>query len=49
VAFHERAWELASLRILGFTRNEVTGILLSELAVEVSPPQFPWGSSSVMH
>ena len=26
----------ASLRILGFTRNEVTGILLSELAVEVA-------------
>jgi putative ABC transport system permease protein len=36
VAFHERAWELASLRILGFTRNEVTGILLSELSVEVA-------------
>jgi len=36
VAFHERAWELASLRILGFTRNEVSGILLSELTVEVA-------------
>lgn len=35
VAFQERAWELASLRILGFTRNEVTAILLSELAFEV--------------
>jgi putative ABC transport system permease protein len=34
-AFHERAWELASLRILGFTRNEVSLILISELAVEV--------------
>jgi putative ABC transport system permease protein len=36
VAFHERAWELASLRILGFTRNEVSAILLSELTVEVA-------------
>lgn len=34
-AFHERAWELASLRILGFTRNEVSWILVSELALEV--------------
>jgi putative ABC transport system permease protein len=35
VAFHERAWELASLRILGFTRAEVSTILLSELAFEL--------------
>jgi putative ABC transport system permease protein len=35
VAFHERAWELASLRILGFTRREVATILISELAFEV--------------
>lgn len=34
-AFQERAWELASLRILGFTRHEVSLILISELAVEV--------------
>jgi putative ABC transport system permease protein len=32
VALQERAWELASLRILGFTRGEVTGLLLTELA-----------------
>ena len=35
VAFQERAWELASLRILGFTRREVATILLSELAFEL--------------
>lgn len=35
VALQERAWELASLRILGFTRHEVTLLLLSELAIEV--------------
>jgi putative ABC transport system permease protein len=34
IAFHERAWELASLRILGFRRNEVLRILLAELAIE---------------
>jgi putative ABC transport system permease protein len=35
VAFQERAWELASLRILGLTRAEVTAILLSELVFEL--------------
>lgn len=35
VALQERAWELASLRILGFTRTEVSSILLSELAFEL--------------
>jgi putative ABC transport system permease protein len=35
VALQERAWELASLRILGFTRTEVITILLSELAFEL--------------
>ncbi|MCB1827196.1 MAG: ABC transporter permease [Coxiellaceae bacterium] len=28
IALSERAWDLASLRVLGFTRNEVTRILL---------------------
>ena len=32
----ERAWELASLRVLGFTRAEVSALLLGELAVEVA-------------
>jgi putative ABC transport system permease protein len=32
----ERAWELASLRVLGFTRREVSVMLLGELAVEIA-------------
>ena len=32
----ERSWELASLRVLGFTRREVSVLLLAELAVEVA-------------
>jgi putative ABC transport system permease protein len=35
IALQERAWELASLRVLGFTRGEVSTFLLGELAVEV--------------
>src|SRR5690606_1549685 len=31
----ERAWELASLRVLGFTRREVSVLLLGELALEI--------------
>ena len=31
----ERAWELASLRVLGFTRGEVSVLLLGELALEI--------------
>ncbi|MFO0829217.1 MAG: FtsX-like permease family protein [Phycisphaerales bacterium] len=33
IALAERAHELATLRILGFTRHEVSGVLLGELAV----------------
>ena len=32
----ERAWELASLRVLGFTRGEVSLLLLGELALEIA-------------
>ncbi len=32
----ERAWELASLRVLGFTRREVSLLLLGELALEIA-------------
>ncbi|HWA39730.1 MAG TPA: ABC transporter permease, partial [Burkholderiales bacterium] len=32
----ERAWELASLRVLGFTRREVSVLLLAELAIEIA-------------
>ncbi len=35
VSFHERATELASLRVLGFTKAEVSQVLLGELAVVV--------------
>jgi putative ABC transport system permease protein len=35
VALAERAWELASLRVLGFNRTEVSAILLGELAIEI--------------
>ncbi len=35
VAFQERSWELASLRILGYTALEVSAILLTELAAEL--------------
>ena len=31
----ERAWELASLRVLGFTRAEVSLLMLGELAIEI--------------
>jgi putative ABC transport system permease protein len=35
VALAERAWELASLRVLGLTRGEVSVLLLGELAFEL--------------
>jgi putative ABC transport system permease protein len=36
IGLQERAWELASLRVLGFTRAEVTRILLGEFIVEIA-------------
>jgi putative ABC transport system permease protein len=33
IALAERAWELASLRVLGFTRAEVSALLLGEMAL----------------
>ncbi len=33
IALAERTWELASLRVLGFSRSEVSGLLLGELAI----------------
>lgn len=35
IALSERIWELASLRVLGFTRREVSTLLLGELALEL--------------
>lgn len=36
VSLQERAWELASLRVFGFTRSETARILLTEFAIEVA-------------
>ena len=36
VAYQERAWELATLRILGFTRRETLTVLFGELAIVVA-------------
>jgi putative ABC transport system permease protein len=36
IALAERTWELASLRVLGFTRAEVSGLLLGEMAITVA-------------
>ncbi len=36
IALAERAWELASLRVLGFTRGEVTALLLGEMALQIA-------------
>ena len=36
IALAERAWELASLRVLGFTRAEVSGLLLGEMAISIA-------------
>ncbi len=36
IALAERAWELASLRVLGFTRGEVSSLLLGELALVIA-------------
>ena len=35
IALSERSWELASLRVLGFRRAEVSGLLLGEMAIAV--------------
>ena len=35
IALAERSWELATLRVLGFTRGEVSGLLFAELAIEL--------------
>jgi putative ABC transport system permease protein len=35
IGLQERAWELASLRVLGFTRSEVAAILFGEFIIEI--------------
>jgi putative ABC transport system permease protein len=36
IALAERGWELASLRVLGFTRAEVSALLLGEMALVIA-------------
>lgn len=36
IALAERSWELASLRVLGFTRAEVARLLLGEMAIGIA-------------
>jgi len=36
IALAERTWELASLRVLGFTRGEVSALLLGEMALAIA-------------
>ena len=36
IALSERAWELANLRVLGFTRAEVSAMLLGEMAILIA-------------
>ena len=36
ISLQERAWELASLRVLGFTRSEVARTLFGEFTVEIA-------------
>lgn len=36
IALAERGWELASLRVLGFTRAEVSALLLGEMAIAIA-------------
>jgi putative ABC transport system permease protein len=36
IALAERTWELASLRVLGFSRAEVSALLLGEMAIGIA-------------
>jgi putative ABC transport system permease protein len=36
ITLSERLWELASLRVLGFTRAEVSALLLGEMAISIA-------------
>lgn len=51
IALAERAWELASLRVLGFTRAEVSALLLGELAlgIAVALPLGMFGGYGLVH
>lgn len=51
IALAERAWELASLRVLGFTRAEVSALLLGEMAlfIAVALPLGMWLGWGLVH
>ncbi len=51
IALAERHWELASLRVLGFTRAEVSGLLLGEMAlsIAVALPLGMWMGWALVH
>lgn len=53
IALAERIWEFASLRVLGFTRAEVSALLLGEMAITIAlalPPGMllGWGLVELM-
>ena len=51
IALAERMWELASLRVLGFTRAEVSALLLGEmaLAIAIALPLGMWLGWALVH
>ncbi len=51
IALAERTWELASLRVLGFTRAEVSALLLGEMAIgiAIALPLGMWLGNGLVH
>jgi putative ABC transport system permease protein len=51
IALAERGWELASLRVLGFSRAEVSGVLLGEMAIgiAIALPLGMWLGNGLVH
>jgi putative ABC transport system permease protein len=51
IALAERSWELASLRVLGFSRAEVSALLLGEMAIgiAIALPLGMWLGNLLVH
>jgi putative ABC transport system permease protein len=51
IALAERSWELASLRVLGFSRAEVSALLLGEMAIgiAIALPLGMWLGNGLVH
>lgn len=51
IALAERTWELASLRVLGFTRAEISALLLGEMAIGIiiALPLGMWLGNGLVH